>query len=73
MPQLPILSGRELVKILSVLGYVVVRKRGSHMRLSAEGRNSITVPDYKTIDRSLLMKILRDAELSVEEFVKLLD
>ena len=72
MPQLPILSGRELAKILAKLGYALVRQRGSHMRLAANGKKSVTVPDYKIIDRSLLMKILRDAELSTEEFVKLL-
>ena len=72
MSQLPILSGRELVKILAKLGYSVVRQRGSHMRLSANGRKSITVPAYKTIDRSLVMKILRDVEISVDEFMKLI-
>lgn len=41
------------------------------MRLSAPGHKSITVPNYKEIDRSLLIKILRDAKISAEEFIKL--
>ncbi len=69
--RLPILSGRSIVRALAKLGYQEVRQRGSHIRLSAPGRTSITIPNYKVVDRSLLRKILRDAELSVEEFVKL--
>jgi predicted RNA binding protein YcfA (HicA-like mRNA interferase family) len=49
-----------------------VRQRGSHIRLACPGRPSITVPDYKVVGRGLLRKILRDAELSVEEFVRLM-
>ena len=41
------------------------------MRLACPGRVSITVPNYKVVGRGLLRRILRDAELSVEEFMKL--
>lgn len=68
MTQLPILSGKEIVKILSKIGYVEVRQRGSHIRLICNERKSVTVPNYKSVDRSLLIKILRDAELTAEEF-----
>lgn len=34
-------------------------------------RKEITVPDYRIIGRGLLRKILREAELSVSEFVRL--
>mgnify|MGYP001571992593 CR=1 FL=1 len=71
MPQLPILSGPELIKILSKIGYHETRQRGSHIRLAAPGRKSVTIPNYKEIDRSLLIKILRDTNLSAEEFLKL--
>ena len=71
MSRLPILSGREVVQALERLGYRAVRQRGSHIRLTCGGRKSVTVPDYKSIDRSLLRKILRDAELSPEEFERL--
>jgi predicted RNA binding protein YcfA (HicA-like mRNA interferase family) len=49
-----------------------VRQRGSHIRLACAGKTSITVPDHKVIGRGLLKKILRDTELSADEFVKLL-
>ncbi len=70
MERLPILSGQDIVRIFSKLGYVVDRKRGSHMRLECDGRKSITVPDYKTIGRGLLRKILRDAEMTPLQFAK---
>ena len=72
MIKLPILSGRGLIKILSKLGYREVRQRGSHIRLASPDKKSITIPNYKTIDISLLRKILRDIELSAEEFKKLI-
>ena len=70
MLKLPVLSGKEVVRILSRFGYEKVRQRGSHMRIACAGRRSVTVPDYKSIDRSLLLKVLRDADLSVEEFIQ---
>jgi predicted RNA binding protein YcfA (HicA-like mRNA interferase family) len=70
--RLPVLSGRSVVKALAKLGYSEVRQRGSHIRLWCAGKRSITVPDHKVVGRGLLKKILRDAELSVEEFAKLM-
>jgi predicted RNA binding protein YcfA (HicA-like mRNA interferase family) len=73
MARLPPLSGKEVMRILAVLGYRKVRQRGSHFRLVCPGKKSITVPNYKTIGRGLLRKILRDAELSPAEFNKLIN
>jgi len=70
--QLPILGSREVIRALEKIGYRAVRQRGSHIRLACPGRKSVTVPDYRMIDRSLLQKILRDAELTSEEFLGLL-
>ena len=72
MTRLPILSGRAIVKALAKAGYREVRQRGSHIRLACPGKTSITVPGYRVVDRGLLRKILRDAELSVDDFAKLL-
>ncbi len=70
MPRLPLLSGREVIKVLIKIGYRKIRQRGSHVRLSCLGKKSITVPDYKIVSRGLLRKILRDAEISPDEFDK---
>ncbi|OGZ00319.1 MAG: hypothetical protein A3B13_01160 [Candidatus Liptonbacteria bacterium RIFCSPLOWO2_01_FULL_45_15] len=69
MTQLPLLSGRQVVKILEKIGYRVIRQRGSHIRLSCPGRKSVTVPNYRIIDRSLLKKLLRDIEIEPREFL----
>ena len=68
MERLPILSGREIIKILEKIGYCKVRQSGSHTRLSYPNKKSITIPNYKIISRGLLRKILRDAEISRKEF-----
>lgn len=72
MAHLFLLSGREIINALAKIGYRRVRQRGSHIRLSCLNRKSVTVPDYKVVGRGLLRKILRDAELSPEEFARLL-
>ena len=71
MPQLLVLSGKEIIKILERVGYTQGKQRGSHIRLSHPEFRSITVPNYPTVSRGLLRKILRDAELTPEEFIKL--
>ena len=72
MRRLPILSGKETIKILEKIGYWQARQRGSHIRLAHPFKKSITVPNYKIVSRGLLRRILRDAEISREEFEKLL-
>jgi len=72
MPRLPVTSGENVVKALAKIGYRCIRRRASHIRLSCPNKRSITIPDYDSVGRGLLRKILRDAELSVEEFHKLL-
>jgi len=72
MPKSPLISGKRMVKALESIGYVVVRQKGSHMRLHHPERKKVTVPDYKRIGRGLMRKILRDAEVSPKEFEQLL-
>jgi len=63
------------LKILSVSGFKIVRKRGSHVVLKhADGRVTV-VPVHagETIGPGLLLKIMKDAKLSREEFLKLLE
>lgn len=41
MPSLPIISGAEAIRVLQLLGFVVIRQRGSHviLRKGSEGFN----------------------------------
>ncbi len=61
MPSLPILSGREVIKVLNAIGYQEVRQRGSHIRLertSAEETRAITVPNHREIAKGTLNDII---------------
>ena len=68
------MSGLECIKALEKVGYMVVRQKGSHVRLKDKNgqRLPVTVPDHKELRPGLLKKILKDADLAVEEFNKLL-
>ncbi len=73
MPLLPILKPVEVTRALQRAGFEVVRQRGSHLRLQHPDGRAVTVPVHgKDIKRSLLHKIIREAELSPEDFLKLL-
>ncbi len=74
MPPLPVLPGRDLVKALQRAGFEVQRQRGSHVRLRHPDGRVITVPVHsgQDVGRGLLRKILRDADLTVEDLLQLL-
>jgi len=75
MPKLPVLSGRELVKVLRRAGFEFHHQEGSHMILKQQEPPyfRISVPDHRTIKRGLLRGIIREAGLSREEFERLLE
>ncbi len=72
MPSLPVISGDDFVRAVSLYGYEVVRTKGSHMWLRAPGRRPLSVPRHRTLDRGLLRGLIRDAGLEVDEFIALL-
>ena len=73
MPRLPVLSGRELVKILGKVGFVTKRQKGSHIILvnEADSRRALVVPNHKEIDTGTLIEIIRQAGLKRKDFEKL--
>ena len=75
MPKLPVISGSQAIKCFEKIGYQVVRQRGSHVRMhhkSDTTKQPLTIPRHKTLGKGLIRKLLRDAQLTVEEFLKLL-
>ncbi|RKZ26170.1 hypothetical protein DRQ26_04830 [bacterium] len=56
MPKLPAIEGNELVKFLKWLGFKVIRRKGSHIRLAADdGRiTTVSVHKGKTLPKGLL-------------------
>ncbi len=72
MPALPIISGAACIAALAKIGYRTARQRGSHVRLIADGREPVTVPMHKELDRGTLRSILRTANLDAAAFIALL-
>jgi predicted RNA binding protein YcfA (HicA-like mRNA interferase family) len=73
--KVPSLNYHFVVAALQRAGWVVVRQRGSHIRMhrqTPDGLRKITVPAHKPIKRSTLAKLLSDAELPLDEFLALL-
>jgi len=72
--RLPIISGKSAVKAFEKIGYRITKTRGSHFCLHHidPRRNPLTIPNHKTLGRGLLRKLIRDAEIAVEEFTELL-
>jgi predicted RNA binding protein YcfA (HicA-like mRNA interferase family) len=69
------LSARKVIKVLSVLGFKVVRRHGSHVVLKHSDGRITVVPVHagEKIGVGLLLKIIKDTKLSKEEFLKLLE
>jgi predicted RNA binding protein YcfA (HicA-like mRNA interferase family) len=63
---LPVVRGKDLLKVLSKLGYQVVRQRGSHVRLkctTSTGDHAITIPLHEEIAPGTLNDILSKVAL----------
>jgi predicted RNA binding protein YcfA (HicA-like mRNA interferase family) len=74
MTQLPSLSGKALVAALKKAGFDVIRVKGSHHFVRhADGRSTvIPVHSGEDLGPGLFAKILRDCELSRDQFLELL-
>ena len=74
MSGLPAVSGRDVVKALSKIGYLLDRERGSHMilRQSSPPFRRVTIPDHKEVAKGTLRAIIREAGLTVDQFKELL-
>jgi predicted RNA binding protein YcfA (HicA-like mRNA interferase family) len=70
---LPRISGREVVSALGRLGYELDRQRGSHMILRnvRPPHRRLVIPDHREVAKGTLRAIIREAGLTVEEFVGL--
>jgi len=75
MSKVPSLNYDKVIKALKRDGWVVVRQKGSHIRLHKYTRDKklkLIVPTHKPIKRSTLTHILKQAELNLEDFLELL-
>ncbi len=69
-PQLPIMSGREVVHVFESLGWRVVGQNGSHIIMTKKGEvASLSVPDHREIAKGTLRSLIRAAGLTVSEYL----
>jgi predicted RNA binding protein YcfA (HicA-like mRNA interferase family) len=73
MSKIPSLNYDKVIKVLQRDGWVIVRQRGSHIRLQKHMEKEtlkLTVPAHKPIKRSTLSHILKQARITADDFLK---
>jgi predicted RNA binding protein YcfA (HicA-like mRNA interferase family) len=75
MSKVPSLSYQKIIAALERDGWIVVRQRGSHIRLEKKLPDEtlkITVPAHRPVKCSTLAKILKQAKIDLDRFLELL-
>ena len=73
MSHLPMLSGDDFVKAIRQIGYEWDHTEGSHMILLHPSGRRLSVPRHRELGRGILRKLIRQAGLTREEFLELLE
>ncbi len=74
MSKLPVINAKQFEKILIRLGFELIRQKGSHRFYKHTDGRYTTLPHHKGEDlsRPLIREILKQIEISNEEFILLL-
>lgn len=75
MLKIPIINGTKLIKVLIKKGFVLNRVRGSHhILIHPQKQITISVPVHKgkTLGKGITLAIIKDSQVTIEEFLKLL-
>lgn len=68
MAKLPVCSGAEAVSAFKRLGYEEIKRKNPYVRLVVEGRESLSVPQHRTLAKGTLRNLIRMSGFTVEEF-----
>jgi len=71
--KLPQISGKDLIKILRKKGFVVVRQKGSHIRLeknTEQGTIKVTVPNHPKLKKGTLHQIIKATDIDEKELIE---
>ena len=69
MPKLPQISGKEVVSVFEHLGFKHARQRGSHVVMRRDERGCV-IPLHRELAIGTLRSIIRQAGVSIDEFMK---
>lgn len=75
MSKVPLLNYYQIISALQRDGWIVVRQRGSHIRIQKRSEDKllkVTIPALKPVKRSTLSHILKQTRISLDDFLKLL-
>jgi predicted RNA binding protein YcfA (HicA-like mRNA interferase family) len=73
MPKMPRISSREAIRALEHLGFEQVRQTGSHVVMkkeTEEGEIGCVIPVHRELKVGTLSGILKQAQVTVEEFIE---
>ncbi len=73
MSRLPVCSGRDAVAAFGRMGYVVDHQTSSHIILRHPTQRRLTVPDHREVAKGTLRSLIREAGITKERFVELLN
>lgn len=73
MPKLPVISGKDFVRVLEKIGFEQDRVKGSHIVMVRErDQLSVSVPNHGELDKGTLNSLMKSVGLSRENLMKLL-
>lgn len=75
MPKIPIVTSKKLIKVLKKKGFYLDHVTGSHhifYHPDSKLRASVPVHKGKDLGKGITISILKDADISITEFLKLL-
>jgi predicted RNA binding protein YcfA (HicA-like mRNA interferase family) len=71
MASLPVLRGKEVVRMFERFGWKVVRQSSSHIVMTKDGEiATLSIPDHKEVAKGTLRSLIRAANLTVDAFLK---
>ncbi len=73
MPPVPSLNAKDILDALQRAGFVIMRQNGSHIILQRiSTHQTAVVPRHNPVSKGTLRSIIRQADMTVEEFLLLL-
>jgi predicted RNA binding protein YcfA (HicA-like mRNA interferase family) len=69
MNKLPVMSGKDICRILSKMDFAPIRQRGSHVFMQHPDGRGTVVPMHAHIGKGLLKRILNESEIDRKDFL----
>lgn len=71
MPQVPLITPKEVIKVFEMFGWEVARQKGSHIIMTKTGNiATLSIPNHKQVARGTLRSLIVKSGLSIEQFIE---